>query len=56
MTFQVGSRKKYLQAYNLLSESEQAAWLSNSYSLLSEFIFLTTGLLSNAIPRAKCTY
>lgn len=35
MTFQVGSQKIYLRAYHLLTESEQAAWLSNSCSLLS---------------------
>lgn len=60
MSFQVGSRKKYLQAYRLLTGSVQMAYERGFQTVipycLSEFIFLTTGLLSNAIPKAKCTY
>lgn len=60
MSFQVSSQKKYLQAYHLLTGSVQAAYEHGFQTVLpyclSEFIFLTTGLLSNAIPKAKCTY
>lgn len=60
MSFQVSSQKKYLQAYHLLTEPVQAAYEHGFQTVtpycLSEFIFLTTRLLSNAVPKAKCTY
>lgn len=53
-------KKKYLQAYHLLTGSVQAAYEHGFQTVipycLSEFIFLTTGLLSDAIPEAKCTH
>lgn len=60
MSSQVSSQKKYLQAYHLLTGSVQGAYEHGFQTVipycLSQFIFLTTGLLSNAIPKAKCTY
>lgn len=58
--FGMSFQKKYLQAYHLLTGSLQAAYEHGFQTVipycLSEFIFLTTGLLSDAIPKAKCTY
>lgn len=58
--FKLVHGKKYLQAYDLLTGSVQAAYERGFQTVipycLSEFIFLTTGLLSNAIPKAKYTH